>query len=853
MKRKLFYILVLLLMVMQGAWALNQEDGYYMIGSAQDLKDFAALVNSGNTTINGKLIAPINLQGSNENQWTPIGTYTYQYNGTFDGQGFTISNLYYKNTKEGVGLFGYAGSAARIKNVRVEGFIDTSKNSVSTAAGGTSTGGIIGSSTGATVINCSFSGSVYGFSNVGGIVGTGSVTIVNCYNEATVKFFSGNGQTGGGIHGYGGSPTIINCYNVGQIINTGSATSHIGGIATDVGSSTNCYSLVNCCQNGAGATWNNGGGHGTSGATMTSSEMQAASFVTTLNTNVESLKSTYTDIDTWKLDLYTNLPTQLSTKVSEGPWTYVDYTHGICGSKENASISWNNLNHTQWGGNVFTQINNSTNGTGFSAAGSTKEPYDAKMCIYSWYYYRQIIPSYTRMRMTWNFDLKSHLNSLAQQVGLYAHSDPDVLKSTALDFTYGNTTNAGSSYLVKIHSHAGDNQDASVNDSHIFYFDNSSGSIAQEKRNDLILTQVLWAGDATISLSYYQWATFKNNSYSFSFDYYKHVTFDANGGTGSMAQLQIENSGTLTANTFTRSGYTFAGWNTSADGSGTPYTNEAAMTATSSDKGPITLYAQWTKNTVTLTDGVDLSSSGLKSFTGKQCDVSYTREFTVDKTSTVCLPFAYTKQGTEGSFYEFTKIEKNGSGEYVATMTEPGASTLTANTPYLFTPALSSVTFTGTIASVPATFTGDYETVKNDWTFKGTFATIEWKTAPTGIYGFSAQNVDAQGISQGEFVKVGEYVRIKPMRCYLVYTGSDANWAGARRRTRAAATDEELPETISVRLVNANGNVTAIGTLHTKTGEVELDGWYTLDGTRLTGQPTRKGIYVNNGRKVVIK
>ena len=40
----------------------------------------------------------------------------------------------------------------------------------------------------------------------------------------------------------------------------------------------------------------------------------------------------------------------------------------------------------------------------------------------------------------------------------------------------------------------------------------------------------------------------------------------------------------------------------------------------------------------------------------------------------------------------------------------------------------------------------------------------------------------------------------------------------------------------------------AIGTLHTKTGEVQLDGWYTLDGTHLTGQPTRKGIYVNNGR-----
>ena len=847
MRRLLYCILVLLLIVTQGAWALNTDtDGYYLIGSAQDLKDFAALVNSGNTAANGKLIAPIDLQGSNEYQWTPIGTWSSPYNGTFDGQGFTISNLYYKDEKEGVGLFGYAGNAARIKNVRVEGFIDTSKDNVSTAAGGTSTGGIIGSSSSATVINCSFSGSVYGFSNVGGIVGTGTATIVNCYNEATVKFYSENGQTGGGIHGFGGSPTIINCYNVGQIINTGTATSHIGGIATDVGSATNCYSLANCCQNGAGATWNNGGSHGTSGATMTSSEMHAASFVTTLNTNVESLKSTYTDIDTWKLDLNTNLPTQLSTKVSEGPWTYVDYTHGICGSKENASISWNNLNHTQWGGNVFTQINNSTNGTGFSAAGSTKEPYDAKMCIYSWYYYRQIIPSYTRMRMTWNFDLKSHLNSLAQQAGLYAHSDPDVLKSTALDFTYGNTTNAGSSYLVKIHSHAGGNQDASVNDSHIFYFDNSNGSTAQEKRNDLILTQILWAGDATISLSYDQWATFKNNSYSFSFDYYKHVTFDANGGTGSMAVQQIENSGTLTTNTFTRSGYTFAGWNTNADGSGTPYTNEAAMTATSSDKGSITLFAQWTRNEVTLTDGDDLSA--LATWAGKTCTVTYTRSFTSGKASTVCLPFAYAPKTGE-TFYTFTGITKE-DGEYVATMTAYEGANLVANTPYLFMPT-GNANFSGTYA-IPADLTAG-TTTSGDWTFVGTYTTVSWTEAPTGIYGFSAQNVSEQGISQGEFVKVGAYVRVKAMRCYLKYKNGGEDFFGARMMAPRRAAEEQLPETISVRLVNANGELNAIGTLHTQTGEVTLDGWYTLDGTKLSGKPTAKGIYVNNGRKVIIK
>ena len=325
------------------------------------------------------------------------------------------------------------------------------------------------------------------------------------------------------------------------------------------------------------------------------------------------------------------------------------------------------------------------------------------------------------------------------------------------------------------------------------------------------------------------------------------VTYNANEGTGSVAS-QDKRTGinlTLASSGFTRTGYTLDGWATSAGGDkaydlGATYTGNAALS----------LYAHWTKNEVTLTDGVNLSASGLTGFVGKQCDVSYTRSFNVGKTSTVCLPFAYTKQGTEGSFYEFTSITEEG-GEYVATMTEPVSTTLAANTPYLFTPALSSVTFTGTITEVPATFTAG-ETVKTPWTFKGTFATIEWDGTQKGTYGFSAQNV-GENISQGEFVKVGEYVRIKPMRCYLVYTGSDANWAAARGMNRVAAAEESLPETIKVRLIGANGDITAIGTLHTQTGEVELDGWYTLDGTRLSGQPTRKGIYVNNGKKVIIK
>ena len=72
---------------------------------------------------------------------------------------------------------------------------------------------------------------------------------------------------------------------------------------------------------------------------------------------------------------------------------------------------------------------------------------------------------------------------------------------------------------------------------------------------------------------------------------------------------------------------------------------------------------------------------------------------------------------------------------------------------------------------------------------------------------------------------------------------------------RAASAGEQLPATIKVRLVNANGEVTAIGTMQTRTGEVTLDGgaWYTVDGRHIEGKPSTKGIYINSNKKVIIK
>ncbi len=76
------------------------------------------------------------------------------------------------------------------------------------------------------------------------------------------------------------------------------------------------------------------------------------------------------------------------------------------------------------------------------------------------------------------------------------------------------------------------------------------------------------------------------------------VSFDANSGTGSMkSQLIAKNStAPLAANTgITKTGYTFGGWNTKADGTGTPYANGANISVASAD---FKLYAVWEQNTM---------------------------------------------------------------------------------------------------------------------------------------------------------------------------------------------------------------------------------------------------------------
>ena len=87
---------------------------------------------------------------------------------------------------------------------------------------------------------------------------------------------------------------------------------------------------------------------------------------------------------------------------------------------------------------------------------------------------------------------------------------------------------------------------------------------------------------------------------------YAAVTYDANGGTGTMNELVVQTGETvnLKANTFTREGFTFNGWNTKADGSGTSVKDEGKVKVNSN----VMLYAQWTSGTASFT--ISFSANG---------------------------------------------------------------------------------------------------------------------------------------------------------------------------------------------------------------------------------------------------
>ncbi len=214
----------------------KDESEVYQIGTAAELAWFANAVNTGSTTASARLTADIELASKS---WTPIGTSTKKYTGTFDGDGHIVKNLYINTTAGYQALFGYVGEKATIKNLGVTGIVVTT---------GQYAAGIVAYMQNNTIIDSCFSAATVTADKSGAGIANGQSsysTVQNCYNIGAVTATGSKGMAGGIASGSSTSyiPTIVNCYNIGGVY----APKDCGSLKATTKGTTNCYYLEGSC------------------------------------------------------------------------------------------------------------------------------------------------------------------------------------------------------------------------------------------------------------------------------------------------------------------------------------------------------------------------------------------------------------------------------------------------------------------------------------------------------------------------------------------------------------------------------------------------------------------------------
>ena len=234
-----------------GVYSVN---GAYEVNTAAELKALADKVNAGNTFEGETVVLSADIDLKNEN-WTPIG-YWQTFNGTFDGQGHTISNLKHHGTEEDcyVGLFGYTENAT-IKNLTINN-VDLKLVGNASWAGG-HMGALVGNIEGNTLIeNINITGTIKidgdltmaGAGRIGGVVGgnTSNVSFKNVHvNAAVGSFVKGNSSIGGIAGQLQGETTFENCSSNVDVTAQQFYAGGIIGLAYRITSFTDCSTSGN--------------------------------------------------------------------------------------------------------------------------------------------------------------------------------------------------------------------------------------------------------------------------------------------------------------------------------------------------------------------------------------------------------------------------------------------------------------------------------------------------------------------------------------------------------------------------------------------------------------------------------
>lgn len=185
---------------------LGTKEEPYEISKLAELEKFRDLVNGGETSICGILLSNLN---NNSEEWTPIGTAENPYEGTFNGNGYKITNLYVTPDGDNRGFFGVVKNA-HIMHLQIKGKIGVGNQTASTAI---NYGMFAGKATDSVFEECMSSdySEIYGGQNAAGIAGWASnCTFKRCKNVA--KICSYNSVCGIVFDG-GNNCTVEDCLN----------------------------------------------------------------------------------------------------------------------------------------------------------------------------------------------------------------------------------------------------------------------------------------------------------------------------------------------------------------------------------------------------------------------------------------------------------------------------------------------------------------------------------------------------------------------------------------------------------------------------------------------------------------
>ena len=187
------------------------------------------------------------------------------------------------------------------------------------------------------------------------------------------------------------------------------------------------------------------------------------------------------------------------------------------------------------------------------------------------------------------------------------------------------------------------------------------------------------------------------------------VTYNGNGADGGStanSSHTYDAAKNLTANGYTKTGYTFAGWNTAADGSGTAYTNSQSVTNLTSVNGAtVTLYARWTANTYTVAYDGNGSTGGSTADSAHTYDTA--KNLTANGYSKTGYTFAGWNTGANGSGTSYT------NGQSVTNLSAVNGATVTLYAQW--TANTYTVTYDGNGATGGSTANSShtYDTAKN--------------------------------------------------------------------------------------------------------------------------------------------